>query len=159
MPRYHRMMSKTHLTNIGAVERATKALDMRRDNKGFDEIAKALGYADASGAYRAAMAALNRIPCESAQEYRRINLEALKKLLDACKPGIVACDFKAVATALAILAEISKLVGAYPKTEVDVHVIRHEAEALARSTGLDAEELIAEAERIVREGQKRIEQR
>ena len=148
MPRHHPIESKTSPRRIAAIYKQARALEMRKEGKPYTEIAKALGYADDSGAYYAIMSALRRIPEPGALDYRRLNSERLAELLAMAWKAARAGDLRAVAVSLAVIAELSKLTGAYPAQQVDMSVLRIEASRMAEEAGLDAGELMAEAQRI-----------
>ena len=80
MPRRHRTESLTSPRRVEAVERQRQALEMRMAGANFDQIAEQLHYKDRSGAYRAVMAALNRVPAIEAKQYRALNLERINKM-------------------------------------------------------------------------------
>lgn len=69
--------SPTDPHNLEASEKARQALGLRRDGKTWPEIAVELGYADRSGAYRAAKRLLDRTEFESVEEYRAIEADRL----------------------------------------------------------------------------------
>lgn len=103
--------SKTSPRRIEAVERARKALELRIRGADFEGIAKALGYADRSGAYRAVKAALDRVPAHDAKELRRINLERLNRLRLKNSPGVEEADPKALGMELSIQEREARYLG------------------------------------------------
>ncbi|UQB71255.1 hypothetical protein KI427_16690 [Rhodococcus ruber] len=121
--------SPTDPQNLDASEKARQALAARRDGKQWAEIAGELGYADASGAYRAAKRLLDRTEFEAVEEYRAIEADRLdeahriqyERLKTAVDRG---ADLSAVASAVSAIVRISdrrsKLLGLDAPTRVDV---------------------------------------
>lgn len=73
--------SMTSQKSIEAVDRARRALELRKAGVGFEQIAQQLEYKDASGAYRAVKRALDRTIHEPADELRALELARLDKML------------------------------------------------------------------------------
>lgn len=63
-----------------AAERENKAVQLRAQGKRLDEIAKALGYADPSGAHRAISRALSKQQAIGIEEYRAMSAAHLDEL-------------------------------------------------------------------------------
>ncbi|QRE81855.1 hypothetical protein F1734_17465 [Rhodococcus ruber] len=123
--------SPTDPQNLDASEKARLALAARRDGKQWAEIAEDLGYADASGAYRAAKRLLDRTEFEAVEEYRaieadrlddahRTQLEHLTKVKLTGAPEDVSAVAKAVSAIVRISDRRSKLLGLDAPTRVDV---------------------------------------
>src|SRR3990167_3196134 len=55
-----------------------KALELRRQHKTFEQIAVELGYSNSHASYTAVMRLLKRLPAESLQEFRDIELRRLE---------------------------------------------------------------------------------
>ena len=66
---------------LDALDRQLEALKKRKAGQSFESIAKDLGYAKASGAYHAVMAALKKTLQEPADELRMLEVERLDELL------------------------------------------------------------------------------
>lgn len=92
-------------------ERKLRALDMRKQGIGLQEIANALGYNSMQAAHAAIKRALQDTMYEAVDEYRVVNLQRLEALLNIVWPQAVDGDLKAVLVAKELLAEISKLLG------------------------------------------------
>lgn len=88
-----------------------KCLELRTAGKGFAEIAKQLGYADASGPFHAVQAALKATLAEAAAEYRQVLLLRLDRLLLAMDRGIRRGSYHHVLAALKIEERRAKLLG------------------------------------------------
>ncbi|AUM17381.1 hypothetical protein [Rhodococcus ruber] len=121
--------SPTDPQNLDASEKARQALAARRDGKQWAEIADELGYADASGAYRAAKRLLDRTEFEAVEEYRAIEADRLDEAhriqYDRLKTAVDrGADLSAVASAVSAIVRISdrrsKLLGLDAPTRVDV---------------------------------------
>lgn len=123
---------------------------MRLAGVSFEEIATRLGYSSKSGAYKAVTTALQKTIQEPANELRTLELTRLDAMLqatwDAAQRGLP----QAVDRVLKIMERRAKYLGLDAPTNYTLN-IRHEAERLANELGLDPDELIAEAERIVME--------
>ncbi|EME53757.1 hypothetical protein G352_23996 [Rhodococcus ruber BKS 20-38] len=120
--------SPTDPHNLDASEKARQALAARRDGKQWAEIAGELGYADASGAYRAAKRLLDRTEFEAVEEYRAIEADRLDEAhriqFGALEVLVSMGKFEAIPPAVSALAKISdrrsKLLGLDAPTRVDV---------------------------------------
>lgn len=120
--------SPTDPQNLDASEKARQALRMRRDGKQWAEIAGELGYADASGAYRAAKRLLDRTEFEAVEEYRAIEADRLDKAhqvqVEALEKVVLVGNLEAVPAAVSAIVRISdrrsKLLGLDAPARVDV---------------------------------------
>lgn len=145
--------SKTSAKRLEAVAKQRQALELRKAGVGFEEIARQLGYAGPSGAYKAVQTALRNTIQQPADELRRLEVARLDRLLlgiwgDASRGDVVKLD-----RVLRIMQRRADLLGLDAPKRVDATIeVRQEAERLARETGLSVEEILAEAERIVRSG-------
>ena len=93
--------SRTSPRRIGAVEKATQALELRTAGHTYEEIAHSLGYKSASGALYAVEKALDRVPAPEVGKFRKLNLGRLNKILKVWWPlmvGDVSVADRAVAT-------------------------------------------------------------
>lgn len=143
--------SPTDPQNLDASEKARLALSARRDGKQWAEIAESLGYADPSGAYRAAKRLLDRTEFEAVEEYRAIEADRLDEAhriqFGALEVLVSMGKFEAVPPAVSALAKISdrrsKLLGLDAPTRVAVTGTENFAETAVQ---LMAEILDAEAD-------------
>jgi len=102
---------KSSQHTILAQERGQQALGLRKQGYTLEEIAHISGYADRSGAYRAVMRALKRLPPEPLEGSRTLELMRLDALWRAVWPQAEQGDLKAIQTALKIIERRSKLQG------------------------------------------------
>jgi hypothetical protein len=70
-----------HTRTLETAERDGEAARLRSLGHGYAEIAVALGYADASGAYRAVMRKLAEVGSEHREAARRLELDRIDRLL------------------------------------------------------------------------------
>lgn len=66
---------------VQALDRTSRALELRKSGATFAHIANELGYANESGAYKAVMRALKKTLQEPADEVRMLEVERLDALL------------------------------------------------------------------------------
>ena len=88
-----------------------RALKLRMAGESLESIAKALKYADASGAYRAIISALNKTLQEPAEEVRTMELERLDAMLLALQSALRDGDLKAMDRAIRIMERRAKYLG------------------------------------------------
>lgn len=81
--------SKTSPRRIGAVEKATQALELRMAGHTFADIARSLGYKNASGALYAVEKSLDRVPAPEVHRFRKLNLGRLNTILRTWWPVMV----------------------------------------------------------------------
>jgi hypothetical protein len=96
---------------IAAAERARQALELRKAGAQYADIATTLGYADASGAYRAVSRALAKLTAEPAAELRELELLRLDRMLQAIWEQVIRGSHGAVDRALRISESRRKLLG------------------------------------------------
>ncbi len=104
--------SATSARRIAAVEvKQLQALEYRKMGYTYAQIAEALQYKTAQGAYLAIRSALTRIIREPAEEVLQIEIERLDSMFS--KPYQAACsgDLMAINSCLAIMARKAKLLG------------------------------------------------
>ncbi len=104
--------SKTSPRRLQAIQRQKDALNLRIAGSSYEEIARALGYRDKSGAYQAIMSALKRTLQEPADQVRTLHLERLNRLLLACWPEATnQKNLKAIDRALKVLDQMAEIQG------------------------------------------------
>lgn len=137
---------------ITAHDRQMQALQLRRSGATFQQIAEQLGYAHRSNARKAIQAALDGALSEEADALRALELDRLDRLQLAHWQRATSGDVKATETVLKVMQHRAKLLGLYAPVQREV-TFRDElaemAEKVAADYGLSAEEIIAEAERIL----------
>lgn len=77
---------KLTIARIDERERALMALELRRQGKTWDAIAKELRYADKTGPHHAVAALLTRYEAKQIDEYRSLAVERYERLLDEVWP-------------------------------------------------------------------------
>lgn len=137
--------SKTSENRISAAERQVQALALRKAGIGYAAIARELGYAGPSGAYKAIMTALQSLTREPAEELRTLELARLDDLLaglwaDARRGNVLKID-----RVPKIMARRAALLGLDAPQRVAVTDYRKEAETIAAEIGKP--ELIGQIER------------
>jgi hypothetical protein len=103
---------------LAAYEKQLKALELRRRGHTYEDIARALGYANPMGAWHAVKAALKKGFVEAAKEFKQLELEKLDDIERRLWPlirrrqgGRPAPDFKALDRFLAISRRRAALLG------------------------------------------------
>ena len=114
----------------------------------WEEIRDALGYRTYTAAIMAVQALLDRTAKEPAERFRTLTLERLTKVVQVFYPAMVSGDEKAGMMVLRAVADMRQLLGLDAPMKVQVD-IREEATRIAKELGLDAEEVMKEAERIL----------
>lgn len=138
---------------IEATERQRQAVELRKAGGSFEEIARQLGYKDPSGAYRAVRTALRKTIQQPADELRQLEVARLDALLVGLWSDARKGDVAKIDRVLKIMQRRADLLGLDAPKRVDATIeVRQEAERLALETGLSVEEILAEAECIVRSG-------
>lgn len=66
---------------LAVAERRNAALAMRIDGATYNQIATKLGYANRSGSYKAVADALRDVPRENAEQYKRLQIDRLERVL------------------------------------------------------------------------------
>jgi len=137
-----------------ATERQRQALQLHTAGAGYQRIADALGYAGPSGAFKAVEAALRKTLQEPADELRGLEAARLDALHRALWEKAIAGNLGAVDRVLRIMRRRAALFGLdAPRRrllETDVP-LREMAARAGALLGLDAEEVLAEAERLLRQ--------
>jgi hypothetical protein len=106
---------------IETAERERKALELRKAGASFDEIAKALDYADKSGAFYAIKRALSDIVPPAVDEMRTLEGERLDALLAAVWKQAMDGDLKAVDRVLRIIDQRARLLGLNAPVQVGLN--------------------------------------
>lgn len=139
---------------ISTVERQAQAVELRKAGYTFREIAEKLGYAGHQGAYKAVMAALHKTLQEPSDELRHLELERLDVMLKSLWPKMLQGSPRHAEVALKVMDRRAALLGLDAPKQVEDHrtvTIAIMAEHLATETGLNKDEILAEAQRIVAE--------
>lgn len=139
---------------VSAAEKQAEALRLRKAGLTYEEIADRLGYANKSGAYKTVMSALRKIVQEPADELRKLEIERLDVMLASLWPFILKGSPRHVEIGLKVMDRRAALLGLDAPKVVEDHrtvQIQFMAEKLAEESGLDKNEIIAEAQRIIAE--------
>ena len=107
----HRTESKTSPRRLAAAERQRQALALRTGGASFAQIAVALGFKSAPGAYYAVEAALKRVPAVEAHAHRALNLERLNTMRLQYWQRVLAGDLEAMEMELKTQAREAKYLG------------------------------------------------
>lgn len=112
--------SKTSVRRLAAAERERRALELRKSGASFPAIARTLGYAHPSGAYRSVMAGLRKTLQEPADDLRQLETSRLDEMLMRLWPQVIAGDHSAMDRVLRIMERRAKYMGldAAQKAEV-----------------------------------------
>jgi hypothetical protein len=111
--------SKSSPAKIKEIERQAAALNLRRAGAGFEEIARQLKYADASGAYKAFQAALDKTLREPSEAARKMELERCDRLMLSYWQRANNGDAEALDRVLKIMAHRAKLEGLFAPKAVN----------------------------------------
>lgn len=140
-------------TGLETVERQRAALALRGAGVSYAAIAARLGFANASGAWKAVQRALKTTLQEPADDLRQLELQRLDAMHAAIWPHAMRGHLKSVDTILRLMERRARLLGLDAPKQHHVAVdmtLREMAERAAADAGLDAAWVLAEAERILR---------
>jgi hypothetical protein len=112
--------SRTSPRRIDAVERQSKAMELRKKGMAYREIAQELGYGGPSGAHKAVMSALQKTLQEPADELRQLELERLDLAAAAIASKVEDGDLGSIDRWLRISESRRKLLGLDGPARVDV---------------------------------------
>lgn len=111
---------------LKAMERSTRALQLRQAGLTFGEIAAQLGYAHESSASDAVRAALKLTISPVVEEYRQLNLNRLETILRGLWPHVLrGADHQLIGEARRVIHDINELLGVLntaPTVEVSLAV-------------------------------------
>lgn len=124
-----------------AALRAANALKLRKLRVSYDDIAKQLGYANRSGAYKAVQKALQDITREPAKELIELELDTLDMMQSSLAKRIMAGDDIAINTGLKIMGQRAKLTGLYEASEDTSNLAEIRAALLGFKQGLGEADL------------------
>lgn len=106
------------------IEREKKVLELRRGGLTFDLIAERLGYANASGAYKAYQSACKRIVVDDVVAIRNAEMDRLDIAQAAIWGNVVQGDVRAVIALIKIMERRARLLGldVPVKSQVEVNI-------------------------------------
>lgn len=141
--------SRTGPYALAAKARQVRALELRRNGASFDQIARDLGYGDRTGAHKAVLTALRDTLTEPAEAVRTLELARLDAMLEGIWPAAIAGDVQAIHTVLKIQDRRARYLGLDQPIRIDVEA---HIRAVAIEQGLDPDEAVMEAVRILKSG-------
>lgn len=94
-----------------AAQRQAEALQLYASGMSWDAVASQLGYANRSGAHKAAMVALSKVPEPAAEEYRKIQAMRLDAWISSIWDASIAGNLRAIETGLKIEERRARLFG------------------------------------------------
>jgi len=112
---------KVNNKSIEVREKDRQALELRKAGASYEVIAKQLGYADSSGAYKSIQRSMKSIIAEPTDELRTVEYERLNQMLLILWERVQQGELGAIDRALSIMDRISKMYGldSPRKTEVN----------------------------------------
>jgi hypothetical protein len=134
---------------LSAHDRRLEVLRLRKAGKDFREIAAEVGYAGPSGAYQAFETAMRETLREPADQVRALELERLDAMLRAVWPSALEGEVRSIDTVLRLMDRRARYLGLDAPARVDVE---GRIRILALELGIDPDDAIAEAARILRMG-------
>jgi len=112
------------------LDREVKIIELRRAGMTWERIGKEVGYAGASGAYKAYQRAAERTIRPKLEELRDVELDRLDRMQlgvwEKAKNG----DYKAIQTVLAILDRRTRILGLDAPTKIQAEVITYDGDTL-----------------------------
>ena len=145
--------SKTSKRRLTAYKRQLAALELRESGHTYSEIAAELGYAGPPGAYKAIMTVLRETQQEPSDRVRAIELRRVDRLMKVYWPAALTGNIDHANMVRQLMRDRARLLGLDAPIKVQ-HLDpedRAEAKRLAVRLGLPIEEVVKEAERILRE--------
>jgi hypothetical protein len=119
---------------IEQLEKAEKIIELRRTGATWELIAKATGYANASGAYKAYQRITQKMVAPKLEEYRNMEIDLLDRLqfgvYDDAKNG----DKRAIETILKIVDRRTRILGLDAPTKIQAEVITYDGAILEQHT-------------------------
>jgi len=102
---------KVNNKSIEVREKDRQALELRKAGASYEVIAKQLGYADSSGAYKSIQRSMKSIIAEPTDELRTVEYERLNQMLLILWERVQQGELGAIDRALSIMDRISKMYG------------------------------------------------
>ena len=103
---------------VDANDNQRKALELRKAGVSYQQIADAIGYKDASGAWRAVKAGLKKTLQEPADDLRKLELERLDSAAAAIYPSVKQGQYGAIDRWIKIMERRAKLLGLDAPTKI-----------------------------------------
>jgi len=102
---------KVNSKSIEVREKDRQALELRKAGASYEVIAKQLGYADSSGAYKSVQRSMKTIIAEPTDELRQVEYERLNQILLILWERVQHGELGAIDRALSVMDRISKMYG------------------------------------------------
>lgn len=131
---------------LKAAERQAEALRLKKEGYSYPEIARKIGYKTHVGAMKAVKRGLEKLVQQPAEEYLKLSLLRLDDARRALWWKVQAGDVPAILALLKIEEREAKLLGLDAPAKID---IEHRIRQIAEEAGLDPEEAVQEAQRII----------
>ena len=137
---------------VAQTEKQRQALQMRLAGASYEQVAAALHYRTRGGAWRAVQEALRKTLQEPADEVRKLELARLDSWLLSITPQIRSGSLEALDRGLKIMAQRTVYItGLKVPDRVDLRLtIQRAAQHVADELGLSVEEVLAEAEALLK---------
>lgn len=114
---------KTKPSTLKGKRNALQAMELRLQGETFESIAKKMGYANKSAAFKAVMREVDSLQAQctaTAEQVVRMELEDLDKLRKGLEPKIKKGDPQAITAALRIKEHRAKLLGLFAPAKAEV---------------------------------------
>lgn len=132
-------MAQSKTRELQAVEKERQVIELRRAGATFDDIARAVGYKEPSGAHAAYKRALKRTLTDAGtEELREQELDRLDRMQRAVWPKVMQGDVQAITAALRLMDRRARLLGLDAPTRIAATV-----------ETIDAASIDAEVQRLV----------
>ena len=124
------MAAKKSKLNPATLEKEAKVLELRRGGLTFDMIATRLGYASASGAYKAYQTACNRIVYSEVNETRQVEMDRLDIAQAAIWNNVMSGEVPSVMALMKIMERRAKLLGLDMPTKSQIEVTVYDRDTI-----------------------------
>ena len=125
---------KADAEEIDELKRAERIIELRRTGATWELIAKATGYANASGAYKAYQRITEQMVIPKLEEYRAMELDMLDRLQFGIYERAKNGDTKAISTVLSISDRRARILGLDAPTKIQAEVVTYDATILEQHT-------------------------
>ena len=105
---------------MSSQEKQKRAIALKLAGASYAQIAESIGYADASGAYKAVSRGMKNSLQESAGDLRKIHYGRLEHMLMLVWPAVNQGDSSAVSSALQVMDRMERLYGLNEAQKVDI---------------------------------------
>jgi hypothetical protein len=119
---------------VTQAEKEAKIIELRRTGATWELIAKAVGYANASGAYKAYQKALNRIIEPKIEELRATEIDRLDRLQFAIWERAKDGEIKAIDAVLRILDRRTRILGLDAPSKIQAEIVTYDGNILEEHT-------------------------